>query len=80
MTPAEQPLNTSTSTAETKARQYYRSCMDEDKLIEKMGDKPLQDLLRDLGGWNISTRWEPTCVRACVWSMRAKWRFATGSI
>ncbi len=48
----------SNSSAETKARLYYKSCMDEDKIIEKLGDKPLQDLLRKVGGWNISTRYE----------------------
>ena len=31
--------------------------MDEDKIIEKLGDKPLQELLRTMGGWNISTKY-----------------------
>ncbi len=53
----EKPLNTSTSTAETKARKYYIACMDANKTIEKLGAKPLLDLLKDVGGWKISTKY-----------------------
>ena len=49
-------MNTSTSTAETKARKYYMACMDTNKTIEKLGAKPLLDLLKGIGGWKISTR------------------------
>jgi neprilysin len=37
-----------------KAKLYYQSCMDPNNTIELLGAKPLQDVLTDVGGWNIS--------------------------
>ncbi|GFT42167.1 endothelin-converting enzyme homolog, partial [Nephila pilipes] len=41
------------SEAEKKARTYYRSCMNLDK-IEELGAQPMLDLLKKVGGWTIS--------------------------
>ncbi|XP_074654372.1 endothelin-converting enzyme homolog isoform X2 [Tubulanus polymorphus] len=50
----EMPLKSSKSEAETKAKLYYQSCLDKNGTIDKLGIKPLLDLLRDFGGWTIS--------------------------
>ncbi|GFR09481.1 endothelin-converting enzyme homolog [Trichonephila clavata] len=39
--------------AEKKARDFYRSCMNTSR-IEKLGAEPLLNLLKKMGGWNIS--------------------------
>ncbi|XP_066861180.1 kell blood group glycoprotein isoform X1 [Anser cygnoides] len=39
--------------AKEKAIQFYRSCMDTEK-IESQGNQPLKDLLNQVGGWNIT--------------------------
>ncbi|XP_054857015.1 endothelin-converting enzyme 1 isoform X2 [Eublepharis macularius] len=52
--------NTTASTlsdAERKAQNYYQSCMNESK-IEELKAEPLMDLIRKLGGWNITGPWE----------------------
>jgi len=38
--------------ADQKARNYYKACMDQDK-IEHLGLKPVHDLLSELGGWPV---------------------------
>lgn len=43
------------SEAEEKAKLYYESCLDEDETLEKLGGKPMLDLIRNIGGWNITT-------------------------
>lgn len=48
-----QPAKT-TSTAEQKAKVYYDACMNLTE-VNRIGNKPLQDIIRDLGGWNINT-------------------------
>lgn len=40
------------SEAEKKAKKYYDSCLDEDQIKQKLGKKPLMDLVEKLGGWN----------------------------
>lgn len=40
----ESELNT-TSSAELKAQDFFISCMDEDSIIEKLGAKPLLDII-----------------------------------
>ncbi|GFN91704.1 endothelin-converting enzyme 1 [Plakobranchus ocellatus] len=51
----DKPDSSFKSKAELKAKHYYQSCMDEDKLIEKAGAEPLLDILRGLNwGVNIS--------------------------
>ena len=34
------------------ARDYYKSCVDQDR-IEQLGVKPLQDKLKKMGGWPV---------------------------
>jgi len=50
------PMNTS-SKAELKAKMYFTACMDPNNTIEALGAKPLLDLIKDIGGWNISGTW-----------------------
>ena len=42
------------SKAEKKAKLYYLSCMDANETIEALGGQPLLDLLDNVGGWNIT--------------------------
>ncbi|XP_065582225.1 endothelin-converting enzyme homolog isoform X2 [Artemia franciscana] len=44
----------STGDAEQKAKIYYHSCLDLNEKIEKLGAKPLLDLINEFGGWNIT--------------------------
>ncbi|BFZ24008.1 hypothetical protein BsWGS_27047 [Bradybaena similaris] len=63
----DKPDSAFTSTAQLKAKKYFLSCMDEDKLIEKAGPNPLLNLIDDLGwginisewdhGWQINGSW-----------------------
>lgn len=46
-------MNTS-SKAELKAKMYFTACMDPNNTIETLGAKPLINLIKDIGGWNIS--------------------------
>ncbi|XP_025407064.1 endothelin-converting enzyme homolog [Sipha flava] len=50
------PLNT-TNKAELKAKMYFTACMDPNNTIETLGAKPLIDLIKEIGGWNISGTW-----------------------
>lgn len=50
----EKQLNEMKSEAEKKAKLYYSSCMDVNETIEALGAKPMLDLLEDVGGWNIT--------------------------
>ncbi|XP_068141142.1 neprilysin-3 isoform X1 [Drosophila tropicalis] len=50
----EKPAKTFTSEAERKAKIYYESCVDVDEHMEKLGAKPMNDLLVQLGGWNVT--------------------------
>jgi neprilysin len=42
------------SEAEKKAKRYFESCMDTDEIMEKLGAKPMVQLLNDVGGWNVT--------------------------
>lgn len=42
--------------AEKKAQLYYKSCLDEEEIIEKLGSKPMLDLLQQLGDWNVTNK------------------------
>lgn len=42
------------SKAEKKAKIYYESCLDVNDTIEELGAKPMQKLLREVGGWNVT--------------------------
>ncbi|KAJ8939317.1 hypothetical protein NQ314_011175 [Rhamnusium bicolor] len=52
--PDEQPMETFKSKAEQKAKMYYESCLDTNDTVETLGAKPMLELLRKLGGWNIT--------------------------
>ncbi|KAJ9601453.1 hypothetical protein L9F63_000370, partial [Diploptera punctata] len=51
----EKPFVELKSKAEKKAKMYYLSCMDANETIEALGAQPMLDLLKKIGGWNIST-------------------------
>nr|XP_027199994.1 endothelin-converting enzyme homolog isoform X2 [Dermatophagoides pteronyssinus] len=55
------------SDAERKAKIYYDSCMDRNKIIEKLKAKPMQEFIDLIGGWNISGGFD---VQA--WSLQSK--------
>ncbi|XP_069583050.1 endothelin-converting enzyme 2 isoform X1 [Ranitomeya imitator] len=46
----------SSSEAEMKTQRFYLSCLKEQK-IEELKEKPLTDLIKKVGGWNISGNW-----------------------
>lgn len=64
---SDKPDSAFTSTAQLKAKKYFLSCMDEDKLIEKAGPNPLLNLIDGLGwginisdwdhGWQVDGKW-----------------------
>lgn len=60
----EKPAKSFKSDAERKAKVYYESCLDVDEHMEKLGAKPMNDLLRQIGGWNVTqsgynvTKWK----------------------
>ncbi|CAL1541738.1 unnamed protein product [Lymnaea stagnalis] len=59
------------SSAELKAKKYYLSCMDEDKLIDKAGAQPLLALLDDQKwGINIS-EWDVDWTLPRDWNMNS---------
>ncbi|XP_036392017.1 endothelin-converting enzyme 2b isoform X2 [Megalops cyprinoides] len=47
----------SSSEAERKTRDYYLSCLNEQR-IEELGAQPLIDLIAKTGGWNITGPWD----------------------
>lgn len=47
----------SSSEAERKTRSFYLSCLQSER-IEKLGAKPLRDLIDKIGGWNITGPWD----------------------
>lgn len=51
---SEKPFVELKSKAEEKAKMYYLSCMDANETIEALGAKPMLNLLKKVGGWNIS--------------------------
>ncbi|XP_036335141.1 neprilysin-3 isoform X3 [Rhagoletis pomonella] len=50
----EKPLKEYKSEAEKKAKIYYESCLDKEEEMEKLGAKPMVDLLWKIGGWNVT--------------------------
>lgn len=53
--------------AESKARIYYDACIDSNETIEKLAEKPLLSVIKQLGGWTIlpSTMGKPN-----VWNLQ----------
>uniref|UniRef100_T1KLB5 Uncharacterized protein n=1 Tax=Tetranychus urticae TaxID=32264 RepID=T1KLB5_TETUR len=47
--------STNQSKAEEESRVYYRSCLDKNETIEKLGAMPMQQFLTEIGGWNMSS-------------------------
>lgn len=54
MTISEQPVENLKSKAEEKAKMYYESCLDTNDTVEQLGAQPMINLIRKLGGWNIT--------------------------
>ncbi|GAB6026306.1 Peptidase M13 [Chamberlinius hualienensis] len=54
----EKNLSATAGSAERKAQIYYLSCMDRNSTIEKLGSKPMIDLIKQIGGWNISGQFD----------------------
>lgn len=50
----EQSMDTLKSKAEQKAKMYYESCLDVNETMEILGAEPMIELLKKLGGWNIT--------------------------
>ncbi|XP_011139623.1 endothelin-converting enzyme homolog isoform X2 [Harpegnathos saltator] len=61
----ERPLSEMKSKAEKKAKYYYMSCMDMNETIEALGAKPMLELLENIGGWNVSGKFNVS-----VWSLQ----------
>jgi membrane metallo-endopeptidase-like protein 1 len=57
---------TYTSDAQSKAKLYYRSCLDKNDTIEKLGAKPLIDFLELINGWNVTGN----KFNASTWSLQ----------
>ncbi|CAH1165627.1 unnamed protein product [Phyllotreta striolata] len=50
----DRPMDTLKSKAEQKAKMYYESCLDVNDTMEARGAQPMLDLLRKIGGWNVT--------------------------
>lgn len=51
----EEPANNYDNSATIKAKTFYKSCMSPVQ-IEAIGDKPLRDVIKELGGWPVAER------------------------
>ncbi|XP_017884979.1 endothelin-converting enzyme homolog isoform X2 [Ceratina calcarata] len=54
----EKPFAEMKSKAEKKAKFYFLSCMDANDTIETLGARPMLDLLDEIGGWNVSGKFD----------------------
>ncbi|KAL7027734.1 hypothetical protein ACKWTF_005562 [Chironomus riparius] len=55
----EESIDNKDNEATIKAKTFYKSCMDLHE-IRKIGDQPLRDILKKLGGWPvIEPNWKP---------------------
>ncbi|CAH0403542.1 unnamed protein product [Chilo suppressalis] len=50
---ALEKVNVTDGGAEAKARIYYDACIDTNETIEKLGEKPLLSVIKNLGGWHL---------------------------
>ena len=65
---AERPYADLKSKSEMKAKRYYMSCIDLNETMEALGGQPMLDLLKKVGGWNVTTaNWTAT---ASNWSLQ----------
>lgn len=51
----DRPATSFQSKAEQKAKLYYESCLDEDEIIDKLGAAPMLHLIKEVGGWNVTS-------------------------
>ncbi|XP_054720932.1 neprilysin-1-like [Uloborus diversus] len=51
----EEPANNHDNSATIKAKTFYKSCISTVQ-IDAIGDKPLRDVVQELGGWPVSDR------------------------
>ncbi|XP_050357045.1 endothelin-converting enzyme homolog isoform X1 [Nymphalis io] len=58
---------TDPSDAEAKARVYYDACIDTNETIEKLGEKPLVNIIKKLGGWHILPN---TLIKQHKWDLQ----------
>ena len=67
----EAPIDEKTDfKADIQAKKFYKSCVDEAK-IEELGLQPLQDLLKEVGGWPVlESNWTSEDFNA--WDMSVK--------
>lgn len=64
----DRSITTFQSKAEQKAKLYYESCLDENEKIEKLGAGPMLKLIKEVGGWNVtSSLKEPFLIKN--WSL-----------
>ncbi|KAJ8946366.1 hypothetical protein NQ318_010131 [Aromia moschata] len=55
----EEPITLEDNAATRKAKTFYNTCMDLPN-IRKIGDEPIREVLRSLGGWPVATpNWNP---------------------
>ncbi|KAG5890126.1 hypothetical protein JTB14_027793 [Gonioctena quinquepunctata] len=50
----EEPINMEDNAATRKAKNFYNTCMDL-RNIRSVGDKPIREVLKQLGGWPVTT-------------------------
>ncbi|XP_059084474.1 neprilysin-3-like isoform X2 [Tigriopus californicus] len=50
----ERPLDNMASKSEQKSQLLYRSCVDSNGVIERLGSEPLDKLITSIGGWNLT--------------------------
>ncbi|KAK8730281.1 hypothetical protein OTU49_008192, partial [Cherax quadricarinatus] len=70
----------SESKAEEKARVFYRSCMDANKTIEKLGGKPVLQLIEKMGGWSITGNWSISEFNLEEDVIKSKVKFMSGAL
>ncbi|XP_035206778.1 neprilysin-1-like isoform X1 [Stegodyphus dumicola] len=51
----EEPANNHDNSATIKAKTFYKSCISTAQ-IDAIGDKPLRDVVKELGGWPVAER------------------------
>ncbi|XP_008318964.1 endothelin-converting enzyme 1 [Cynoglossus semilaevis] len=61
------------SNAEEKAQRYYEACMNE-AMIEKLGAKPLQELISQIGGWALTEPWDKNNFQEVLRKVSANYR------
>lgn len=51
----EEVLDNTSSKSEQKAKLLYRSCLDSEGRLEHLAGKPLEQIISDVGGWNLTS-------------------------